>query len=339
MNYWHKFIIIILFLIFTGVGCSPEENNNYPGFTIPQGFPQPVYDPIDNGMTPKGYALGKKLFFDPILSRDNTISCGDCHKQWSAFADGAHPLSHGIDNLFGIRNTPPIFNLAWMPYFMWDGGINHIEVMPIDPITNPVEMDETLANVIDKLNNHPEYPELFADVFGISPINSQQMLTSMAWFMTSIVSNNSKYDQYLKGEVSLSSDELSGKLLFEDKCANCHTPPLFTDYSFKNNGLDSTFPSDSGRARITGLYSDIGKFKVPSLRNVEYSGPYMHDGRFNTLEQVIDHYSSGIVYSHTLDTNNIPVSGFSLTANEKAQIVLFLKTLSDDTFINNEAYK
>lgn len=335
----HRLIFLFLLLVSILAGCSPEDQTGYyPGFDVPQGFPQPVYNPLNSGMTEKGYALGKKLFYDPILSQGNVVSCEDCHKQWSAFADGTHPLSHGVDNQFGARNAPPVFNLAWSPYFMWDGGINHIEVMPVAPITNEVEMGETIAGVVQKLNADDEYPALFAEVFGTTEITSQQMLKSLAWFLTSIVSADAKYDRYMAGQESFNAEELAGLELFGQLCADCHTPPLFTNYSFRNNGLDAVYDSDSGRAHVTGMHSDVGKFKVPTLRNAEYSGYYMHDGRFNTLEEVMNHYQGGIVSSATLDTALIPSTGFALSETDKQNLIAFIKTLSDINFIQNEAY-
>lgn len=324
---------VLLFLF----SCGKDETVGYPEFRVPAGFPEPVYHPELNGMTPEGYRLGKKLFYEPLLSKDGTVSCGDCHKQWSAFADGGHALSHGINNLFGTRNSPPIFNLAWMPYFMWDGGINHIEVMPIAPITNPVEMDESLTGVISKLNADAEYRQQFGQVFGTEEASSQRLLTALAWFMTSVVSADSRYDRYLQGGETLTATEMQGMELFMERCASCHTPPLFTNYAFENNGLDLVF-QDSGRARITGNPMDMGLFKVPSLRNVEKTGPYMHDGRFATLTQALEHYQSGIKNSPTLSDNFTGGQGLLLTDAEKTAVEAFLRTLTDLTLMENEVY-
>lgn len=339
MNALFKKWIPLLLIAFTGMNCSPESDHRYPGFEVPPGFPSPVYNPIQHGMTEKGYALGRKLFYDPILSKDNSVSCEDCHKQWSAFADGNHALSHGVDNQFGTRNSPPIFNLAWHPHFMWDGGINHIEVMPVAPITNQVEMGERLQNVIDKLNNHPDYPLLFEEVFHTRPINSYQLLKALAWFLTSIVSADSKYDLVMQGKAAFTEEEKQGFEIFKLYCKTCHTPPLFTSFEFKNNGIDSSFPNDSGRARITNQHEDVGKFKVPSLRNWYYSRYYMHDGRFEHIDDVLQHYNHGIKYSHSLDTTLLPIGGFKLEEYEIAALKEFLLTLNDQVFIQNELYK
>jgi cytochrome c peroxidase len=304
--------------------------------TIPQGFPQPVYTFSNNPLTADGFKLGRKLFHDPILSRDNSISCESCHQQFAAFAHLDHAVSHGIDNQFGRRNAPALFNLIWHPHFMWDGGINHIEVQPISPITNPKEMDETLAHVVQKLKSHGEYPLLFKKAFGTDSITAPLMLKALAQFMGMLNSYNSKYDKYMRGQTSLSTDEQNGLNIFRAKCASCHAEPLFTDFSFRNNGLDDVF-ADSGRAHITGMAEDIGKFKVPSLRNVALSRPYMHDGRFQTLSQCIDHYRFHVKPSSTLDpllTNGIP-----LTEAEKHYLLQFLNTLTDYEFINDSRFK
>jgi cytochrome c peroxidase len=312
---------------------SPEEKIE---LVIPQGFPQPVYNFSGNPLTADGFKLGRKLFYDPILSRDNSTSCESCHQQFAAFAHLDHPVSHGIDNQFGTRNAPALFNLIWHSSFMWDGGINHIEVQPIAPITNPIEMDETLPSVISKLKNHPEYPSLFKKAFGTDSITSQLMLRAFAQFMGMMNSYNSKYDKYLRGEAELSAQEQNGLNIFRSRCESCHREPLFSDFTFRNNGLDDVF-ADSGRAHITNLAEDIGKFKVPSLRNVAVSRPYMHDGRFQTLSQCIDHYRFHVKQSPTLDP--LLTNGITLSENEKQDLLQFLSTLTDYEFINDPRFK
>jgi cytochrome c peroxidase len=312
---------------------SPEEKIE---LVIPQGFPQPVYNFSGNPLTADGFKLGRKLFYDPILSRDNSTSCESCHQQFAAFAHLDHPVSHGIDNQFGTRNAPALFNLIWHSSFMWDGGINHIEVQPIAPITNPIEMDETLPSVISKLKNHPEYPSLFKKAFGTDSITTQLMLRAFAQFMGMMNSYNSKYDKYLRGEAELSAQEHSGLNIFRSRCESCHREPLFSDFTFRNNGLDDVF-ADSGRAHITNLAEDIGKFKVPSLRNVAVSRPYMHDGRFQTLSQCIDHYRFHVKQSPTLDP--LLTNGITLSENEKQDLLQFLSTLTDYEFINDPRFK
>src|SRR5688572_11558778 len=306
-------------------------------FKIPPGFPTPVYQFTDNEVTNDRFKLGRKLFYDKLLSRNNTISCGSCHLQQGAFTHIDHRVSHGIDDLEGIRNAPPIYNLAWHSNFFWDGGVNHLELQPIGPIQNPVEMDETLANVITKLNASSEYRSLFQKAYGSDSIISQTMLRAIAQFMAVMVSADSKYDHYVNGQTSVfNAQEINGLNLFRQKCESCHSEPLFTDLNYRNNGIDSVFNFDQGRFVISLDANDIGKFKVPSLRNVEVSYPYMHDGRFKSLEKVMDHYSGGVKNSTTLDP--LLAGGIPLTTQEKSDLVAFLKTLTDHTFLSNPIF-
>lgn len=345
MKTYSSFIPVLILSLSIGFqSCKDDKDDDTPTppaqikFQVPAGWPQPVYDFTNNEVTNERFQLGRKLFYDPLLSRDNTISCGSCHIQSGAFSHIDHKVSHGIDDLDGTRNSPALFNLAWNTSFFWDGGVNHIEVQPIGPIENPVEMDETLGNVVAKLNASSTYKNLFLNAYGSDSITSQMMLRAMAQFMGVMVSSNSKYDKFIRGESggTFDAQELNGLDLFRQKCASCHSEPLFTDHSFRNNGLDSVFTNDPGRAHITLDPNDEGKFKVPSLRNVELSYPYMHDGRLKTLEKVLDHYASGVKNSPTLDplvSGNIP-----LTVQEKADIIKFLKTLNDYTFTSNPNY-
>ncbi len=302
----------------------------------PQGFPPPVYTFENNPLTQNGFELGRKLFYDPILSLDSSTSCGSCHQQFAAFAHFDHAVSHGINNLLGTRNAPALYNLAWQQAFMWDGGVNHIEVQPLAPITNPVEMDETLPHVIQKLQAHPKYPALFKSAFGSDSITSQNMFRAFAQFMGMLNSYQSKYDEYVAGTTTLSADEMEGLQLFRQKnCTACHSEPLFTDLSYRNNGLDSVF-ADSGRAHITFLSDDLGKFKAPSLRNVAVTKPYMHDGRFEKLSDCLEHYNSGIKQSSTLDPQL--ASGIALSQDEKNKIISCLNTLTDNKFITDKRF-
>ena len=335
---------IIAFGILNTISCKidskvkPLVTDDDIVLSWPDYFPTPVYNFEENPRTKEGFLLGKKLFYDPLLSRDNTISCGSCHQQFVAFAHSDHDFSHGIDNLFGVRNSPVLFNLMWQKEFFWDGGSKHIEVQPIGPITNPIEMDETLENVIIKLSNRADYRSLFKSAFNSDSITSQQMLKALVQFMGSFISATSRYDKYLQdpGKHPFSTDEKSGLAIFEQKCGSCHAPPLFTDNSYRNNGLDETFV-DSGRFHITNINSDMGKFKVPTLRNIELSYPYMHDGRFESLEEVLSHYTNGVKQSGTLDPTL--ANGINLSATEKTQIVAFLKTLTDIEFTKDERFK
>lgn len=317
---------------------APDTSGNI-SFSVPSGWPQPAYTFAGNALTQSGFELGRKLFYDTRLSRDNTVSCASCHQQFAAFAHLDHPVSHGINNLLGRRNAPVIFNAAWQNSFFWDGGVNNIENQPINPIQNPVEMDLTIAEVITKLAGDNTYKSMFNKAFGSDTINSQRIFKAFAQFMAAMVSANSKYDKYVRGESggTLTQQELHGLSLFREKCTACHTEPLFTDNSFRNNGL-SLDPSlnDSGRIRITNDPLDRYKFKVPSLRNIALSEPYMHDGRFTTLDGVLEHYRTGIYQWPNVDT--LLKNGISMSDQDKDDIISFLKTLSDETFTHDTRF-
>lgn len=302
------------------------------GFHPQSYFPDPVYTFQNNVQSFDKFALGRTLFFDPILSSDSTVSCSLCHEQAHIFAGHNTPVSAGVNGALGTRNSPALFNLAWSPAFMWDGGINNIEVMPVAPITNPVEMHETLPGVIAKLEQSARYRKLFKAAYGSEEITDQKLLKALAQYLIMIISDNSKYDQVRRGEASYTSTEQAGYDLFVQQCSQCHAEPLFTDYSYRNNGLDATF-TDHGRATITQLPEDEGRFKVPSLRNVEFTYPYMHDGRLFTLNQVLEHYNSGIHQSATLDP--LLSAGIPLNGTEKQQLIAFLKTLTDYNLLND----
>jgi cytochrome c peroxidase len=263
---------------------------------------------------------------------DSSISCGSCHAQTHGFADHNITLSLGVGGALGKRNSPALSNLAWYPNFMWDGGINHIETFSIGPITNSLEMKETIAHVVQKLNQSSYYKTAFKKAYQIDEVTDQAMLRALAQFMAMMVSAESKYDLYYQGKSNFSASEENGYQLFKANCATCHKEPLTTDFSYRNNGLDMVF-EDLGRALITLDPNDQGKFKVPSLRNVALTYPYMHDGRFFTLEQVIEHYSTGIVQSPNLDSN-LP-NGFNFSTQEKQDLLSFLKTLTDYNYIGN----
>lgn len=321
--------VSILIFSFREDATVPETN-----FVIPKGWPVPVYNFSKNKLTESGFKLGRRLFFDPILSRDSSISCASCHLQFTGFTHVDHPLSHGINGLKGNRNSLTLFNLAWSKYFMWDGGVNNLEVQPINPITNPVEMDNTLAKAVTSLQRSSVYRARFAEAFGDSTITGQRLLKALAQFLVMLESCNSRYDQYMRNDSSarMTAEELHGLTVFRAHCAHCHTEPLFTNNGFENNGLlpDSEL-HDIGRMKITNRPEDSLKFRVPSLRNVAVSYPYMHDGRFHTLEDVIEHYRSGIVKTRTLSGQlSRPVL---ISDTDKKDLVAFLKTLTDRNFL------
>jgi cytochrome c peroxidase len=308
------------------------------GFQKPANFPEPVYHFNTNPVTQAGFELGRKLFYEPRLSRNNTVSCGSCHIQAAAFTHHGHDVSHGIDDRLGKRNSPPIMNLAWNPSYMWDGGIFDLDLQPIAPITAHEEMDESVENVLAKLQAHPEYPALFQKAFGSSEITSARFLKALSQFMLLCISSNSKYDSVQRNEGAVfTALENQGYTLFQQKCSSCHTEPLFTDHSFRNNGIGVGFNGDAGRYDITLQDADKYKFKVPSLRNLQYTAPYMHDGRYYTLEAVLDQYSGNVLHSATLDPllQQNGVLGIPLRTTEKSALLAFLQTLNDKAFITN----
>ncbi|WP_445719623.1 cytochrome-c peroxidase [Flavobacterium sp.] len=304
---------------------------------IPKNWPKPVYDFSKNPLTEEGFQLGRNLFYDPILSRDNTISCASCHLQQTGFTHVDHDLSHGIDGKIGTRNSLTLQNLAWNKTFMWDGGVNHLDVQYIHPITSEVEMDETMENVVKKLQEIPKYKELYKKAFGTDKVTGQLTLKALSQFVVMLTTSNSKYDKVVRKEEKFTEMEQKGYNLFKQNCASCHKEPLFTNDSFENNGLaiDTTL-NDLGRMRITQNQKDKQKFKVPTLRNIQFTFPYMHDGRFNTLNDVIKHYNSGIKHSNTLSKQL--QKPMNLSDNERTELVAFLKTLSDKEFLYNPKY-
>lgn len=340
MRKYYFLVIVFLFLGACKKEATLKPNPAWEGLKIPSNFPEPVYLMQDNPVTKEGFELGRKLFYDPILSRNNTISCGSCHNQGSAFTHHGHDISHGIDDLLGRRNALPIQNLLWQPSFFWDGGVHNIDLISLNPIQNPVEMDEDITNVILKLQNHPTYPSLFKKAFGSEQITSQRFLQAMSQFMAMLISANSKYDRYKRGELTLTENELQGLQLFQQKCSHCHSGELFSDFSFRNNGLTDDFTFDKGRYEVSLREEDIGKFKVPSLRNIAKTAPYMHKGQITTLEQVLDHYRSGVKNSETLDINlkNGSQLGIPLTDDEKRKIITFLNVLTDEDFIRKPEF-
>ena len=325
-----------------GIGsCSKKDaqtnyNPTFVNFQVPDGFPQPKINISNNPLTEEGIALGRRLFYDGILSKDGNIPCSSCHQQFAAFATFDHNFSHGFNNSFTTRNAPGLWNLAWHTEFHHDGGINNLEVQPLAPITAPNEMAENITDVVNKLKNDARYRQMFRDAFGDEEINSQRMLKAIAQFTGTIISANAKYDKVKKGGGSFSAIEQRGEAIFLSKCATCHTPPLFTDFSYRNTGLiPNPQLNDKGRMNITQNPNDAYKFKVPSLRNVAVTFPYMHDGRFYSMEQSIEHYRS-IPFTPTLDP--LLVNGISLNNAEVFDLVEFLKTLTDSTFLKDERF-
>ena len=320
-------------------------------FVRPVGFPAPIL-PANNPLTDEGVELGRHLFYDTQLSRNNTQSCASCHALNNALTD-SRQFSVGIDGIAGNRNAMPIFNLAWSnsPFF-WDGRAKNLQEQALIPIQDPIEMHETLPNVVAKLTDDRKYELMFAKAFSNSKITPENIAKALEQFMLTIVSGNSKYDKYLRGEASLTTSEANGKSLFDKEfkstasglkgggdCFHCHGNVFFTTNRFTNNGLDSVF-TDGGRGMVTGLPQDQGKFKTPTLRNIELSAPYMHDGRFATLRETIDFYNFHQKGSNTIDPVIKSVGeGLRFTNSDVTDMVNFLKTLTDTSFTNNPKYK
>lgn len=312
---------------------------DYIDLKIPPGWPKPASNIFaKNKLSEQGFQLGKKLFYDTRLGKDGSnISCANCHQQFAAFATYDHDFSHGLNDQHTTRNAPALFNLAWMPSLHWDGGINHIEVQPLSPMTSPTEMAESLENILSKLKKDSAYPAMFKAAFGTTEINSQRMLKALAQFTGSIVSADSKYDKVMRGETTFTYSEQNGYAVFRSKCSGCHTEPLFTDYSFRNNGMPiNDYLKDYGRMKITGKPEDSLKFKVPSLRNVAVSFPYMHDGRFYSLGEVIEHYRNGITPQPTLDT--LLAKKTNISDRQKSELIYFLHTLTDTDMTKNPRF-
>ena len=321
---------------------SPQQGPTPYTLAIPKGLPQ-MQIPVDNPLTVEGIALGRRLFYDPILSGNQRMACGSCHNQSFAFTDSTLALSMGIDNLPGVRNSMPLFNLGYQRKFFWDGGAADLESQVIGPIQNPVEMHAVLGDVIGRLNAHSEYPALFRQAFGTDKITTALLMKAIAQFERTMVSGNSKFDKYKRGEASLTAQEANGMALFEDEakgdCNHCHSlGSTFSDFEFRNNGVDSIY-ADAGRYKITLLGSDSGKFKTPSLRNIALTAPYMHDGRFKTLQECLNHYNTGFHYSPTLDPVLASTVKGRMSAQDMADIIAFLQTLTDTEFTDNPAFK
>lgn len=306
----------------------------------PANFPEPVYNFAKNPLTLEGVALGRALFHDDLLSVNGTVSCAFCHQQGSAFAHTDHALSHGINDKIGTRNNLGLQNVAFYKTFFWDGGVADLDLLPIAPIENPVEMGHSMPKLLESIRQSPKYRPMFLSAFGTDSITSERFLKALSQFMLTMVSANSRYDKYARKEAGgdLTPDELAGLTLFQQKCSTCHAGELFTDQSFRNNGLSRAANQDEGRYLITLRPEDKFTFKVPSLRNVERTPPYMHDGRFWTLDDVLNHYSSGIQNVPELDPalRTGGNSGAPLTATEKKQIIAFLRTLTDLDYISDK---
>ena len=325
----------------------PAKYTPYP-FKMSAVFPIPVL-PRDNPLFVERVTLGKRLFHETAFSKDDSLSCASCHKPNAAFSDPRR-FSVGVREQLGTRHAMPLFNLAWKNTFFWDGRAPLLRAQALMPIQDHTELDESLTNVVAKLGAIPDYQKLFAAAFGSPEITSEKIGLAIEQFILTLTSFDSKFDRSLRGEAKLTDAEQRGFELFMTEyeprmghfggdCFHCHGGALFTDHQFHNNGLDLTNTNDPGRFKVTGRESDRGKFATPSLRNVELTGPYMHDGRFKTLEEVVDHYSEHIQRSPharlTPTSPNIHDGGLHLSPDDKLALVAFLKTLTDDQFRSN----
>lgn len=318
----------------------PDYNPSFIKIDLPEYFP--IMDiPEDNPLTKEGVALGRKLFYDPILSGDSSLSCAGCHKAEFAFSDDRR-FSEGIDGSIGDRQAMSIMNIGWMKTLFWDGRAHGVEDQAFGPVENPIEMKDHWPNVEDKLQKHADYPLLFHNAFGTSKITDSLVVKAIAQFERTMVSFDALFDKEMQEEIFYTADEQDGYDLFfseEADCFHCHGGVLLTDNEYHNNGLDE-IPNDIGLELVTKSEFDRGKFKTPSLRNIELTSPYMHDGRFNTLEEVIDFYSEGLHKSSTIDPlmKGVNQNGMQFTNREKQALLAFLKTFTDTSFINNPAF-
>lgn len=341
------FFVLIGFLVLLACSKNQPETITPPTpyiLVIPPLFEQKLIPPViptDNPLTEEGVALGKRLFFEKKLSAGGTISCASCHLPQQSFSD-VRALSRGVRQQIGTRNALPLFNLAWNydDRFDWDGKSLGLEVQALEPVTHPKEMQNSWSEVVQSLEADPTYPPLFAAAFGSQKIDSVAVTQALAQFERTLISADAPFDRYLLGTGNLTPAQQRGFEIFmaEDKgdCFHCHgseNNPLWTDNAFHNNGLDSTFV-DLGLGAVTGDPADNGKFRTPSLRNLTRTAPYMHDGRFQTLEAVIDHYSEGLKHSPTIDPlmKKVQQGGVRLSPEDKADLLAFLKSLTENRF-------
>lgn len=354
-----KAILTFFVLAAIMVACNKDDDETQKAIYDPTpyaldlgDFPDPNL-PADNKPTVAGVQLGRMLFYEKMLSKDGSQSCADCHLQKDGFSD-IRQFSIGVEQLPGKRQAMAVFNLAWHKNGMfWDGRAPLVRDQAILPIQDPLEMNETLENAVAKLKTDKRYTDQFIRAFGDDNITPERMGLAMEQFEFTMVSNNSKYDRFLAGTESLTDSEERGRVLFfaefdpflgqkGGECFHCHGGFNFTNDQYMNNGLDEEANfTDEGRSKVTNNPADRAKFKVPSLRNIALTPPYMHDGRFTTLEEVIEHYDTGVKNSSTVDGllfNNLNPGGLQLSAQDRADLVAFLKTLTDTSFLEDERF-
>lgn len=337
----HSLLSALLLLSLLLIGCGGEENGPQPdpvvvAIPIPAGFP-PMPTPSNNQFTAERIALGKRLFYDKQISRTREVSCGSCHLADNAFAD-PQATSLGVEGRRGDRNAPALVNLAWNTSFFWDGGVPTLEQQALAPILNPLEMDMTMTEVVARINADPTYPVEFRAAYGSDP-SPEYVTKAIALFVRTLVSGNSRYDRFNRGDLSaLTMQERQGMTMFFDErgdCFHCHVGFNLTNNGFANNGMFTSYP-DSGRARVTENPRDRGRFKVPTLRNIALTGPYMHDGSIATLQEVLDRYNRGGLGHPNTDPQIHPLN---LSQGQIDAIIAFLGTLTDDEFVHNPAYR
>lgn len=347
------FLTVLIFACKKDPAEEPAEYDPTPYAINLGSFPDPEF-PADNKPTVAGVQLGRMLFYEKMLSKDGSQSCADCHRQQHAFSDSLR-FSIGVEKLPGKRQAMATMNLAWHKNGMfWDGRASLVRDQALKPIQDPLEMNEKLENVVAKLENEKKYRDQFIRAFGTDEITPEKIGLAVEQFEFVMISNNSKYDKYKRGEVTLTAEEERGRQLFfaefdpiggkkGGECFHCHATFNFTNDEYMNNGLDvEANQTDIGHMKVTNDPEDKARFKVPSLRNVALTAPYMHDGRFQTLEEVIDHYNTGAKNSPTVEflmQYNLQPGGLGLSSQDKADLVAFLKTLTDTDFLTNPAFK
>ncbi|MBK8339091.1 MAG: c-type cytochrome [Flavobacteriales bacterium] len=312
--------------------------------------------PPDNPITVKGVELGRFLFYEERLSGDNSLSCGSCHSPQAAFTDDGNQFSTGIDGSIGTRNSMALINLGWDNFYFWDGRAATLEQQILEPVVNPIEMHETWPNAAGKLQADSAYRDLFIEAFDAEQIDSTLVARAIAQFLRTMISANSKLDKVMRGEAFFTQEEQRGVTLTQLEggdpdlglggqsgadCFHCHSQAagLFTNGQMENNGLDSVF-TDLGAGAVTGNPQDNGKFKVPTLRNVALTAPYMHDGRFQTMEEVVEHYNSGGTPSATISPfMKFTQGGLQLPPSDKQALIAFLNTLTDMDFVNDPRFQ
>ena len=333
----------------TGIAYTPipvdiEKLANFPIMDIPE----------DNPLTEDGITLGRHLFFDPVLSANQEMSCASCHLPSLAFTDNL-PVSTGIDKIPGIRSSMALFNVGYYTKgLFWDGSVVTLEEQALLPVEDPIELHHSWGDVENDLQQHDTYPEQFRKAFGItntSEITKDLAVKAIAQFERTLLSGNSRYDRVVRGEEFFEDEEFNGWYMFFDigndlpdaECGHCHNRPLFTTNDYFNNGLDSVGDlnafKDLGLGAITQRTFDNGKFRAPTLRNIALTAPYMHDGRFQTLEEVVDHYNEGVHYADNVDPLLLKPEGLGLNEQQKKDLITFLHTLTDTSFVNNPAYQ